>query len=209
VALLAAGTPRPETKDNPMRSLLNRKTAAVAGVAAVAAVALASPSTGKALFDANNAHKVDGLHAVQLNKITYGGTSTVVDNFDTCGWTTVYSRTFAAPKKGMLALTGDVRAERDFDDGNPSLLYSRVTIDGVAVSAPMTTTLGAGNAYEGSIANTGGKVVTSGNHTIALQLQECGTGKAFVMSRQITASWSPFGSAGTAPTFRVAPRQPK
>jgi hypothetical protein len=192
-----------------MRSILNRRTAAVGVVAGVAAVALAAPSTGKALFDANNAHKVDGHHAVQLNKITYGGQATTTDNFDTCAWTTVYSRGFSAPRKGVLALTGTLRAERDFSDDDASILHMRLAVDGAPVSGPTTVSLDAGLAsYAGSVANTGGKVVGSGSHTIAIQAQECSAGMAFLQGRQLTASWSPFGGAGAAPTFRgVATRQ--
>jgi hypothetical protein len=150
---------------------------------------------------------VDGHHAVQLNRISYGGLATTTDDFDTCAWTTVYSRSFSAPKKGVLALTGTLRAERDFGTAAPSILQMRLTIDGAAVSGPLTTSLGAGDAYAGSIANTGAKVVPAGAHTIGVQAQECSAGVAFLQGRQLTASFSPFGSAGAAPTFRTAARQ--
>lgn len=190
-----------------MRSILNRRTATVGLVAGVAAVALAAPSTGQALFDANNAHKVDGYHAVQLGKITYGGSTGFVDDFDSCTFVNVYQRQFTAPRAGILALVADTRAERDFSVADQAQLETRLTIDGVVVSGTTADSLDNNGTYEGSTANTGAKRVSAGAHTIAIQARECSAGKAFIMTREITATWGPFGSAGTPPNFRVAPRQ--
>ena len=108
----------------PLRHLL--VTAAAAGTAG--ALALTAPVVARSVFDARNAHKVDGLHAAQLTKIQGYADNATFDNFDTCTFTSVLTRTFRAPHSGVIAVTGQVVATKDFGSVDDALLVTRVVV---------------------------------------------------------------------------------
>ena len=56
-----------------------------------------------------NAHKVDGLHANELVRATTLSSTTFTDDFDTCAFTTLLSKTVTAPTSGILLVWGKCR----------------------------------------------------------------------------------------------------
>jgi hypothetical protein len=166
------------------------------------ALALGTPVVAQSLFDARNAHRVDGLHAKQLAKVQYFQASQTFDNFDTCTYSTLMSRTFKIRHSGVVSVQGSVGASRD--TGNPSegLLTTRILIDGEIASLPSSVNLENDGTEDGASATIGARSVKSGSHTLEIQGKECGAGMAFISTQSMLASYSPFGAAGLPPNFR-------
>lgn len=185
-----------------MRTTFRRNTVAAAALLATGAIALAAPGMSKAAFDAVNAHKVDGLHADQLNKIQYFEATTTFDNFDTCDYTTVLSRIFVTTRKGVVSVHGAVSAARDTDNANEGILTTRILVDGQVASVPSSGNLENNGTQDATVVNFGGRKVPAGTHTLELQAKECGTGMAFITTESMLASFSPFGTAAVPPVLR-------
>ncbi len=188
-----------------MRSNHRKATIAVAAAVAAGSVALAAPVTAKGLFDAKNAHKVDGYHAKQLSKVQYFAAQQTFDNFDTCSYTTLMTRKFGAPTKGKIILAAQVNAARDTNDPDEGKLTVRVLVDGQPATAPGSTNLENDGTLDFAATTIGGAKVTKGKRTLELQAQECGAGMAFITSQSLTVSFSPNGGVATPPSSRVAP----
>ena len=188
-----------------MRTNHRRTTIAVAAAVAAGSVALAAPVTAKGLFDAKNAHKVDGYHAKQLSKVQYFAQEKTFDNFDTCSYTTLMTRTFGAPTKGKVVLAAQVNAARDTDNANEGILGVRVLVDGQPATSPGWTNLENDGIRDFAATTIGGAKVAKGKRTLELQVQECGTGMAFITSQALTVTFSPNGGVATPPASRVAP----
>ncbi len=187
-----------------MRTNHRRTTIAVAAALAAGSVALAAPVTARGLFDAKNAHKVDGYHAKQLSKVQYFASETTFDNFDTCSYTTLMTRKFGAPTKGKIILAAQVNAARDSGNASEGLLTVRVLVDGQPATAPGSTNLENVGILDSAATTIGGAKVNKGKRTLELQAQECGGGMAFITSQSLTVSFSPNGGASTPPTSRPA-----
>jgi hypothetical protein len=182
------------------------RTHVAAAVAAVAAgsIALAAPTIGKAAFDSQNANKVDGYHAKQLNVVKFWTNNNVRDNFDTCDWTPMLKRSFVAPAKGTVTVQGVLTNETDFDFTDESIINTRLVLDGKAISQETElATDPEGGADRGNSPSLGGREVDKGKHKIQLQAEECGPGEAYVISRSVTLQFSPFGSAEKVPSSPV------
>ncbi len=173
-----------------------RKTGlAVAAAAAAGAIALSAPGMSSAPFMAGNADKVDGLDAVDLTKIQYYAASTTFDNFNTCAFTTIMTRTFKTTHTGVVAVSAQVSSARDTDNVSPGQLSAQLLIDGVVSSlAPAVQLDYDGNAKH-QLPVLGARKVGQGSHTLELQVSECGGGMAFITDQAMTASYSPFGGA--------------
>jgi hypothetical protein len=173
-----------------------RKTGlAVAAAAAAGAIALSAPGMSSAPFLAGNADKVDGLDAVDLTKIQYYAATATFDNFDTCAFTTIMARTFKTTHSGVVAVDGQVSSARDTDVASPGVLSARILIDGAVSSlAPAVQLDYDGNAKH-QLPVFGARKVGQGNHSLELQVEECGAGKAFITDQAMTATYSPFGGA--------------
>lgn len=187
-----------------MRSNHRKATIAVAAAVAAGSVALAAPVTAKGLFDAKNAHKVDGYHAKQLSKVQYFAQEQTFNDFDTCSFTTLMTRTFGAPAKGKIILAGQVNAARDVSDPDEGILTVRVLVDGQPATAPGSTNLENGGTLDFAATTIGGAKVNKGQRTLELQAQECSAGMAFITSQSLTVSFSPNGGVATAPSSRLA-----
>lgn len=177
--------------------------AIAAGVAA-GALAFTVPTVAKAAYDARNAHKVDGYHAAQLTKVQYFASDKNYDNFNTCAFTTLMTRTFKAPKKGKIVLTGQVNAARDTSDPNEGLLTVRVLVDGAVATSQGSVNLENDGLMDSSAITIGGAKVAAGKRTLELQAEECGSGMAYITSESLTVTFSPFGSLATPPAERPA-----
>ena len=186
----------------PLRHLL--VTAAAAGTAG--ALALTAPVVARSVFDARNAHKVDGLHAAQLTKIQGYADNATFDNFDTCTFTSVLTRTFRAPHSGVIAVTGQVVATKDFGSVDDALLVTRVVVDGKRSGTDATVALTVGGSQDGSVVALGARKVKAGNHTVEIQAEECSSGAAFIQTQSMVVTFSAFGSALTSPP-RAKPGQ--
>jgi hypothetical protein len=188
-----------------MRFNHRRTTIAVAAALAAGSVALAAPTTAKGLFDAYNAHKVDGYHAKQLSKVQYFASNTIFNDFDSCSYTTLMTRTFKAPTKGTIVLAGQINAARDVSAPDEGLLTARVLVDGQPATAPGSTNLENGGVKDFSAITIGGTKVAKGKRKIELQATECGAGMAYITSQSVTVSFSPWGAAvATPPVSRQA-----
>jgi hypothetical protein len=188
-----------------MRINHRRTTIAVAAAVAAGSVALAAPVTAKGLFDASNAHKVDGYHAKQLSKVQYFAAQQTFDNFDTCSYTTLMRRKFGAPTTGKIVLAAQVNAARDTSDPDEGILTVRVLVDGQPATAPGSTNLENDGTLDFAATTIGGAKVAKGKRTLELQAQECGAGMAFITSQSLTVTFSPNGGVATPPTSRPAP----
>jgi hypothetical protein len=151
-----------------------------------------------------NADKVDGYHANELVRGSRTSDFGFNDNFNTCGFTTLHTRQVTAPTNGVLLVWGNVDAERDFGSASVARIEGRVTVDGIQSGTSQSDTLGAGDEYEGSVAISGAQPVAAGTRTVNLQLSECGPGMAFVISKQITTLFVPFGNSGSPGTLSTA-----
>lgn len=187
-----------------MRTTFRRYSVAAAAVAVTGAVAFSAPVVAKGVFDAGNAHKVDGLHAKQLTKTQYFAAQTTFDDFNTCTFTPVLTRVFKTTHSGVVSVVGNVNAARDTNDANEGILTTRVLIDGVAATAPASENLENDGTLDATVTALGGRTVPAGVHSVVLQARECGPGMAFVTSESMVVSYSPFGSSATAPTSRIA-----
>ena len=187
-----------------MRTTFRRNTIAVAAVVAAGAVALSAPVVAKGVFDASNAHKVDGLHAKDLTKTQYFAAQTTFDDFNTCTFTPVLTRVFKTSHTGVVSVVANVNAARDTNNANEGILTTRVLIDGVAATAPASGNLENDGTLDATVTAIGGRKVSPGTHSVVLQAMECGPGMAFVTSESMVVSYSPFGSAATAPTSKIA-----
>lgn len=172
-------------------------TGAVAGTAG--ALAFTAPVVARSVFDAKNAHKVDGLHAAQLTKVQFFASDTDFDNFDGCTSTAIMTRTFKAPHAGVISVVGTVNAARDANDPDEGILTTRIYIDGTRAGIDNTVNLENSGIRDGSVTSIGGRKVTKGNHTLEIQAEECGDGMAFILGESMSATYSPFGAAPAAP----------
>ncbi|HQR26076.1 MAG TPA: hypothetical protein PLP61_03455 [Nocardioides sp.] len=184
-----------------MRTTFRTASLAVAAVAVTGAVALTAPGMAKGLFDAQNAHKVDGLHANQLTKTQYFKSSTVFDDFDTCAMTDVRTAKFKTTHAGVISVTSSVSAARDTDDPNEGILTTRILLDGKVISQESSANLENDGTEDATVVGIGAGKAGRGTHTIKVQAQECGPGMAFIHHESLVAEYSPFGGApaGTAP----------
>jgi hypothetical protein len=178
-----------------------RTTVAVCAAAAVAAgsVALAAPTVAHGKFDAENARRLDGRQASQLDVVRYWNIGKDLPDFTGCHYQSVLTRTFRAPAKGTLSVTAVVSEETLFFTMVGTTLDARVTVDGHQVSLPSEIrTEPEDEADRGTITVLAGREVSPGRHTVRVQLRECspdGKGAAFVTARSAIAQFSAFGSA--------------
>lgn len=146
--------------------------------------------------NATNADKLDGLDANQLVRATTLSSTTLSDNFDTCPFTTLLSKTVIAPTSGILLVWGNVGAVKDFDDSDPSTLGVRVVVDATAVTTEQAVHLVDLGGREGSAQATGATPVAAGSHTVDVQASECSFGMAYIVNQSITTLFVPFGDSG-------------
>lgn len=188
-----------------MRTKIRRTTLTAAAIVATGALAFTTPTMAKGLFDADNAQKVGGLKASQLSKIQSFASDTVFDDFDTCAYTTILSRTFKAPRAGVVSVVGQVGAARDVTDPDNGELTTRIVVDGARAGTDASVALTVGGTQDGSVNPIGARNVGKGNHTLEIQAEECSSGMAFIHAESMVASFSPFGSApATPPTGKTA-----
>lgn len=185
-----------------MRNAFRKNTVIAAAVLATGAVALAAPGMSKGLFDAQNAHKVDGYHAKELIKTSYYAGNVVFDNFDTCTFTTIFSKPFATQKVGVVSVVSSVGAARDADSAEEGILTTRILIDGTVSSTPSSVNLENSGVLDGNSNNIGARKVNAGAHTVVIQAKECGPGMAFVYTESLTAQFSAFGAASSSPVLK-------
>lgn len=188
-----------------MLTTFRRSTVVAAAVVATGALAFTTPTVAKGLFDAGNAHKVDGYHANQLSKVQSYAADTVFDNFDTCAFTTVLSRTFKAPASGVVAVVGQVGAARDSGNASEGILTARIVVDGARAGTNASVNLENAGTQDGSVNPIGARHVGKGSHTLEIQVEECGAGQAFIHNQSMVATFSPFGAApATPPAGKIA-----
>lgn len=185
-----------------MSSAARRLTVVASVGVAAAAIAFAAPTTARTLFDAQNANKLDGYHATQLAKSQNYASETRTDNFDTCGYTTVLTGTFKAPKAGYLTIAGQVNAARDAHNAAEGRLGIRVLVDGVPATAPGYVHLVDAGIEDATASTIGAVQVKTGPRMIELQIKECGAGMAYVVSKSVTVTYSPLGAVTTVPASR-------
>jgi hypothetical protein len=185
-----------------MRTTFRRNTIAIAAVAAAGAVAFSAPGMAKGMFDASNAHKVDGYHAKDLTKTQYFQHTTVFDNFDTCAYTTVIAKKFSTTHKGVVSVVSNVSAARDTDFAPEGILTTRIVIDGKVASLPASVNLENDGIQDGTSTNIGARKDGKGVHDLLVQAKECGPGRAFIHNESILAQYSPFGAAATPPVVK-------
>ncbi|MFN8195897.1 MAG: hypothetical protein U0R80_16670 [Nocardioidaceae bacterium] len=182
-----------------MLTKVRRTTIAAAAVVAAGALAFTTPTMANGLFDAHNAEKLGGMKAGQLTKIQSFADDTVFDDFDTCAYTTVLSRTFKAPRTGVVSVVGQVGAARDTDNANEGTLTGHVEIDGLRAGTDTSTNLENDGTKDSAINPIGARVVGRGVHTLELKVEECGPGMAFIHAESMVATFSPFGAAPATP----------
>jgi hypothetical protein len=178
----------------------------VAAAFTAGGLAVGTPVVASAIFDARNAHRVDGLHASQLNKIQYFEADKTFNDFDTCAYTTLMTRTFRTKHKGVVSVQGEVSAARDAGSAAEGILTTRLLIDGQVASLPASVNLENDGILDATSSTVGARQVSAGAHTLVLEGQECGPGMAFITSQAMLASYSPFGSAGIPPATRQPAR---
>lgn len=169
-------------------STLRRSSTIAAAAVAAGAIALTAPGMA-------TGHQADKAKASQSSKIQYFAAQTVFDDFDTCAYTTVLSKTFVSPRKGVVAVDGQVGAARDTDNVNEGQLSTRVVIDGVVAGNYASANLENNGVQDAAVNPLGARRVSGGAHTVELQAQECGTGMAYIYNQSMIVSWSPLGSA--------------
>jgi hypothetical protein len=167
----------------------------------LARVPLAASATNAT--NAANADKLDGLHANQLVRGTTLSSNTISDNFDTCAYTTLLSKTVTAPISGVLLVWGNVGAVKDFDDADPSTLGVRVAVDATAVTTEQAVHLVDLGTREGSAQAMGATPVSAGSHIVDVQASECSTGMAFIVNQSITTLFVPFGNDGIQGALKI------
>ncbi|MFT3874356.1 MAG: hypothetical protein QM714_17205 [Nocardioides sp.] len=172
-----------------MSNKLRRNTIVAAAVVATGALALTTPSMAQSI-----AQKLDGYHANQLNKTQYFAQAKTFDDFDSCDYTPVLSRTFKAPAKGVVSVTGSLGAARDVSDPDTSELSVTVFIDGKQAGNYSSVFLEDGGTHEGTSSPIGAAKVKGGKHTIQLRASECTDGMAFIYNESMLVEFSPFGS---------------
>lgn len=150
-----------------------------------------------------NAHRVDGLHANELVRATTLSSTTFTDDFDTCAFTTLLSKTVTAPTSGILLVWGNVGAVRDVTDGNPGTLGVQVAVDATAVTTEQAVHLVDSGTREGSAQATGATPVSAGSHTVDVQASQCGIGTAFIVNQSITTLFVPFGNNGNQGALKI------
>jgi hypothetical protein len=150
-----------------------------------------------------NAHKLDGLHANQLVRATTLSSTTVTDDFDTCAFTTLLSKTVTAPTSGILLVWGNVAAAKDVTGVNPSTLGVQVTVDATAVTTEQAVHLVDQTSREGSAQATGATPVSAGSHIVDVKASECTTGTAFIVNQSITTLFVPFGNDGNQGALKI------
>ncbi len=188
-----------------MLTKVRRTTLAAAAIVATGALAFTTPTMAKGLFDADNAQKVGGLKASQLSKIQSYADDTTFDDFDSCAYTTILSRTFKAPRAGVVSVVGQVGAARDVSDPDNGVLTTRIVVDGARAGTDASVVLSVGGTKDGSVNPIGARKVAKGNHTLEIQAMECSDGMAFIHGESMVASFSPFGAApATPPTGKAA-----
>lgn len=172
-------------------------TAAAAGTAA--ALASTAPTMAKGIFDADNAHKVDGLHASQLTKTQFYASDTDFNDFTGCTPTVLLSRSFKAPHAGVVSVVGSVNAARDASSANGGVLTARILIDGTRAGIDVSVNPSQVGVRDSSLTAIGARKLGKGTHTIAIEGEECADGVAFILGEAMTVSYSAFGTAPASP----------
>lgn len=176
-----------------MLASFRRNTIAAAAVVATGALALSAPGMAAGLFEGNHVAK-SGAAAKQA-KTQYWENSTDIDNFDTCGFTTVVNGVFVTQAVGIVSVHGQVGAARDVDLADEGILTTRILIDGHVASAESSANLENGGTQDAASTVFGARKVGKGAHQLSLQIEECGPGKAFVYNKSLLAQYAPTGSA--------------
>ena len=149
--------------------------------------------------NADDADKLDGLHANQIAR----GSGQFDDSLiviDICSYTSILSKTVTAPTSGVLLLTGTVawRFHADSAAGSTAMLFSRFNVGGPLISEVASSTTA--ELPEANNTVIVAKAVSAGSHTVSLQVQECGTGKALLWNEAMTTLFVPFNNAGDSGT---------
>jgi len=159
---------------------------------------------------ADNASTVGGLLPGDLIRVNGSMSDAYIDNFTAGTWTDILTTQIEAPVEGVLLVMGSVGVEDDSSLTGDALVGLRLTIDGVAThSDDMGYTVelsGDPNAEPFStIASLNASVaVGQGQHTVAIQAREYGSG-TFFHTRSVSALFSAFG--GGVPAIPVAEPQ--
>lgn len=169
-----------------------RNTVAAAAVVATGALALSAPGMAAGLMHGH--HAKSGAAAKQA-KTQYWENSDDIDNFNTCAFTTVVSGVFTTKAGGIVSVTGQVGAARDIDNASEGILTTRILVDGQVASSETSTNLENGGTQDEASTVFGARKVGKGAHQLALQVEECGTGMAFIYNKSMLAQYAPVGSA--------------
>lgn len=167
-------------------------------------------NVGETAASAANAEKVDGLDANQLARASYAATADHVDDFSAATFTSIVSKTVAAPTGGVLLIWATLNNQWDANSPANSFagLEARLTVDGTAVPGydilPVrddvydeTDPTTFGGTTESTVLM-GGVAVTAANHTVSADLRRtAGTALTHVERAYLNVLFVPFGTAGT------------
>jgi hypothetical protein len=142
-------------------------------------------------------------------KVVGNTSDSSINDFTSATFTNLISKSFTAPRKGVVHVLGTVGAEDDVTLAGEGLLQYRLRVDGVAVTSDdQAAELSyADRSTEPDSADSGAFAavvpVSAGGHTVTLQAKEGGDG-SFIRSYSVTAIFSPFGSGNTIPVAGAA-----
>lgn len=133
--------------------------------------------------------------------------SAFIDNFTAGAFTPIVSKTFKAPRAGVLYITGSLSAEDDVTLGGDGHLSYRLRLDGTGLNSGLHELDYPGLGGGDSSGITAVVPVSAGTHTVHLDAEETGTG-SFVIGREVSVLFVPSGS-GFTPPAKPAPKNPQ
>jgi hypothetical protein len=155
--------------------------------------------------NAGNADKLDSKDSsefLQSGQVRADGAadSTAIDDFTSATYTDVISKTFTAPKNGLIMIVGTLSTQDDASLGGAGVLSYRLALDGTGLSDSTFyhQLFATSNSQGDSGAASAVVSVTAGDHTVSLQALETGTGD-FIRGRDLSIMFAPNGSGVTFP----------
>ncbi len=147
---------------------------------------------------ATNANTVGGLLPGDIIRANGAATDTPIDNFTATAWTDILTMQIEAPVDGVLVAMGSVGLEDDVSLSGDAWIALRLTIDGVSIHSddlayivelsddPTAEPFSTVAALNATVA------VAQGQHTVAIQAMEIGSG-TFIHASSVSAVFSAFG----------------
>ena len=188
LAATAALTLNPD-KEFTMREIIRKHAPVAVAVVATAALAASGP-----VFASSHGTQ-DAGKTTPAVKSSMARTSTAVDGFDTCAFTTIFSDTVNVPSNGYLQVWGSVSAARDTDLPDPAVLTTRIVVNGKIATIDTSAKLVEDGTDSNNIAMAGGVPVTKGAKTVAIKAYECTSGAAFIDSQELTTLFTKYGQS--------------